>query len=435
MIMKVAKSGVVSEEVRKIAKDEGVSPRILLRRIADGRVVVARNVARRENNVKILGIGYGLRTKVNANVGTSMFVNDLEMEKRKLRIAIRYGADTVMDLSTGGDLDKIRRELMSISSVPFGTVPVYQAYIEAVRKHRAPVEMSEDDFLRAIERHLKDGVDFMTIHAGIRKEHVMKLKKIGRVAGIVSRGGAILAAWMYYNDRENPLYSNFDYILEVFEEYDAVISLGDALRPGAIVDAHDYFQVAEMVTLAELVHRAREKNIQTMVEGPGHVPLNQVVLDIRLEKAITKGAPYYVLGPIVTDISTPYDHISAAIGAAMAAAAGADFICYLTPSEHLSLPNEEQVKLGVIAARIAAHAGDLVKYGKRFLGKDLEMAKARASLDWEKIISLSIEPERARKIRDQFVIPEAGCTMCGPLCVYVILEKILKGEDPEEPEG
>ena len=431
MIMKEAKDGIIGDEVRALAKIEGVSPKKILRRIAEGRIVIAHNLARKNrDNVRIVGIGYGLRTKVNANIGTSMFVTDLDMEKRKLKVAIEHGTDTIMDLSTGGDLDHIRRELISLSDVPFGTVPIYQAYIEAVRKKKSPVYMSEDDMLNVIEKHLKDGVDFMTIHAGIRMEHVMKLRKIKRIAGIVSRGGAILAAWMYYNKSENPLYKNFDYILEMFQEYDAVISLGDALRPGAIVDAHDYFQIAEMVTLAELVHRAREANIQTMVEGPGHVPLNEVVMDIKLEKRITRGAPYYVLGPIVTDISTPYDHISAAIGAAIAAASGADFICYLTPSEHLSLPNEEQVKLGVIGARIAAHAGDIVKYGRRAMKKDLDVAKARASLDWEKIISLSIEPPLARRIHQQFgSFGDRGCTMCGPLCVYVILEKIIRGEE------
>ncbi|MEX0568062.1 MAG: phosphomethylpyrimidine synthase ThiC [Candidatus Njordarchaeota archaeon] len=430
MIMKDAKNGIMSDEIKKLAKIENISSKKILRRVAEGRIIVARNIARKNiENIKIIGIGSGLSTKVNANIGTSMFVNDLELEKRKLKTAIKYGADTVMDLSTGGDIDKIRRELLDMSTVPFGTVPIYQAYIEAARNKGSPVNMSEDDFLNVIEKHLKDGVDFMTIHAGIRREHVLKMRSIKRIAGVVSRGGAILAAWMYHNESENPLYKNFDYILEMFQEYDAVISLGDALRPGAIVDAHDYFQIAEMVVLAELVHKARQANVQTMVEGPGHVPLNEIIMDIKLEKRITRGAPYYVLGPIVTDISTPYDHISASIGAAIAAASGADFICYLTPSEHLSLPNEEQVKLGVIGARIAAHAGDIVKYGNRFMDKDIEMAKARARLDWEKIISLSIEPSAARKIHNQFgPFGEKGCTMCGPLCVYVILEKIIKGE-------
>ena len=428
MIMKYAKDGVVTDEIKELAKIEGISPRKILRRVAEGRIVIARNTARDDlSKIKLIGIGYGLSTKINANIGTSMFVNDLEMEKKKLRVAIEYGADTVMDLSTGGDLDAIRRELLRLSTVPFGTVPIYQAYIEAVQKKKSPVFMTEDDILNVIEKHLKDGVDFMTIHAGIRYEHVMKLKKIGRVAGIVSRGGAILAAWMYYNKAENPLYKNYDYILEMFQEYDAVISLGDALRPGAIVDAHDYFQIAELVTIAELVHRSRRANVQVMVEGPGHVPINEVIMDIKLQKRITRGAPYYVLGPIVTDISTPYDHISAAIGAALAAAAGADFLCYLTPSEHLSLPNEEQVKLGVIAAKIAAHSGDIAKYGWRAKKKDLEVAIARAKQDWEKIINLSIEPKLAKRIHEQFgPQPEKGCTMCGSLCVYIILEDLLK---------
>lgn len=427
--MKYAKDGVVVDEVKELARIEGIPQEKILRRIAEGRIVIARNVARKDlSKIKPVGIGYGLRTKVNANIGTSMFVNDLEMEKRKLKIAIQYEADTVMDLSTGGDLDAIRRELISLSSVPFGTVPMYQAYIDAVRRKKSPLFMTEDDMLGVIEKHLKDGVDFMTIHAGIRYEHIMKLREIRRIAGIVSRGGAILAAWMYYNKAENPLYKNYDYILEMFQEYDAVISLGDALRPGAIVDAHDYFQVAELVTIAELVHRSRKANVQVMVEGPGHVPLNEVVMDIKLQKRITRGAPYYVLGPIVTDTSTPYDHISAAIGAALAAAAGADFLCYLTPSEHLSLPNEEQVKLGVVATRIAAHAGDIVKYGWRAKKKDFEVAVARAKQDWSEIIRLAIEPELAKMIHEQFgPQPEKGCTMCGPLCVYILLEDLLRG--------
>ncbi|MCR8433692.1 MAG: phosphomethylpyrimidine synthase ThiC [Crenarchaeota archaeon] len=428
MIMKYAKDGLVVDEVKELAKIEETSYKKILRRIADGRIVVARNVARKDlSKIKLVGIGYGLRTKVNANIGTSMLVNDLDMEKRKLEVAIQNETDTVMDLSTGGDIDAIRRELISLSTVPFGTVPIYQAYIEAAEKKKSPIFMTEDDILSVIEKHLKDGVDFMTIHAGIRYEHIMKLKYIQRIAGIVSRGGAILAAWMYYNKAENPLYKNYDYILEMFQEYDAVISLGDALRPGAIVDAHDYFQVAELVTIAELVHRSRKANVQTMVEGPGHVPLNEVIMDIKLQKRITKGAPYYVLGPIVTDISTPYDHISAAIGAALAAAAGADFLCYLTPSEHLSLPNEEQVKLGVIATRIAAHAGDIVKYGWKAKKNDLEVAIARARQDWNKIIELAIEPKLAKAIHEQFgPQPDKGCTMCGPLCVYILLEELLK---------
>jgi len=426
-VMLAARNGVVTEEMKVVAKMEEMSVDVLRRRVAEGRIIIPGNLRRRDyQEVKIIGIGEGLSTKVNVNVGTSTFVVNIDMEIEKARTAVKYGSDTIMDLSTGGNLDEIRRKLMEVSPIPFGTVPIYQAYVEAARNKKSPVYMTEDDILGIIEKHLKDGVDFMTIHSGIRLEHVRKLKDIKRVAGIVSRGGAILAAWMLYNNKDNPLYTNWDYILELFGEYDGIISIGDALRPGAIHDAHDYFQMAEMVTVAELVKRAWKAGVQVMVEGPGHVPLNEIAANVRLEKALCSGAPYYVLGPLPTDIAAGYDHVASAIGAAIAAATGADLICYLTPSEHLGLPNAEQVKEGLIAAKIAAHAGDIVKLGERAKKLDLEMSKARKALDWDKMFSLMFDPERAKAIRDQFgVAGVTSCTMCGSLCDYLILKEFL----------
>ncbi len=427
-IMEKARSGIITEEMKLLSKIENIPADVIKRRIAEGRIIIPGNLKRRDHQeVKLVGIGEGLFTKVNVNIGTSTLVTNIDMEIEKAKVAVKYGTDTIMDLSTGGNLDEIRRKLMDVSPIPFGTVPIYQTYIEVAKKRGSPVYMTEDDILNTIEKHLKDGVDFMTIHAGIRLEHILKLKSLKRVAGIVSRGGAILAAWMLYNNKENPLYTNWDYILELFHEYDGIISIGDALRPGAIHDAHDYFQMAEMITVAELVKRAWEANVQVMVEGPGHVPLNEIAANIRLEKALCKGAPYYVLGPLPTDVAAGYDHIASAIGAAIAAATGADLICYLTPAEHLGLPNAEQVKEGLIAAKIAAHAGDIIKLGDKAKKLDLEMSIARAKLDWEKMFKLMYDPEKAKKIRSQFgPVQLSSCTMCGSLCVYLILEKFLK---------
>ena len=330
-----------------------------------------------------------------------------------------------MDLSISENVREIRMVLMKESEpLPFGTVPTYQAYIEGTRKFKGLPD--EDFFLKTVEEHLKDGVDFMTVHAGITKELAKKAVKSERIEPIVSRGGAILAAWMLETDSENPYYKNWDYILELFAEYDSVISLGDALRPGALADALDHLQISELMNNAKLLEKAREKGVQVMIEGPGNVPLNKIVADIRLMKSITKGAPYYVLGPLVTDIALGYDHIAAAIGAAIAAAEGADLICYLTPAEHLSLPNPEQVKEGLIASKIAAHAGDIVKLGEKALKKDIEMSKYRASLEWESMFKLALDPEKAKKIYTQFGARIPSCNMCGSLCVFLILDKYLK---------
>jgi len=422
-IMLIARSGGVPDELYGLSKIEGVEVEKLRKLLAEGKIIVTKNVRRR--NVKIVGVGKGLTTKVNVNIGTSATVIDLEMEKEKARIAVKYGADMIMDLSTGGNLSEIRRELMRASEpLPFGTVPTYQAHIEGVQRFRALPP--EDFYLKVVEEHLRDGVDFMTIHAGITLELARKALRSGRVEPIVSRGGAMLAAWMLENSSENPYYKNFDYLLELFAEYDATISLGDALRPGAIADAHDELQIAELINNARLVKKAREKGVQVMVEGPGHMPMDKIVADIKLMKSLTDEAPYYVLGPLVTDIAAGYDHIAAAIGAAIAAAAGVDLICYLTPAEHLSLPNPEQVKEGLIAAKIAAHAGDIVKLGERASRWDLEMSVARAKLDWGRMFELSLDRERAESIYRQFGVSAASCNMCGPYCVFLILGKYMK---------
>ncbi|RLE89828.1 MAG: phosphomethylpyrimidine synthase [Thermoprotei archaeon] len=421
--MSRARTGAVPEELRIIAREEGIPTERLRDRLASGKIVVLRN--KKRGNVRIVGVGEGLRTKVNVNVGTSPSIVDLGMEVEKVRVAVEYGADSIMDLSTGGDLDNIRRKLLEESRpLPFGTVPIYQAYIEGVRTKRGLPD--EDDFIKILERHLEDGVDFMTIHAGITLELAKRALKSNRIEPIVSRGGSMLTVWMLENNNENPYYTNWNYILELFAEYDAVISLGDALRPGALVDALDHLQIGELIVNAKLLRRAREEGVQVMVEGPGHVPLDKIAIDVKLMKTLTDGAPYYVLGPIVTDTSIGYDHISAAIGAAIAAADGADLICYLTPAEHLSLPTPEQVREGLIAAKIAAHAGDIVKLGSRAVSRDIEISRYKTKLQWDKVISLSIDSKRAREIYEQYGVKVPACNMCGDLCVFLLLSKYLK---------
>lgn len=411
--------------LKRIADEEGVDVAFLRRGIVSGRIIVVRNVKR--SYVKPVAIGEGLRTKVNVNIGTSGTVIDIDMEIEKAKVAVKYGSDTVMDLSTGGDIDEIRRTLIEASSpLPFGTVPIYQAWIDGIRKYGG-VNMPSDWFISVVEQHLKDGVDFTTIHAGITKELAEKAVKSKRIMPIVSRGGSMVTVWMLENNEENPYLQHWDYLVELFREYGAVISLGDALRPGAIADAHDALQIEELVSNTRLARNAISKGVQVMIEGPGHMTMDRIVADVKLMKSLSGGIPYYVLGPLVTDIAVGYDHIAAAIGAAIAAAAGADIICYLTPSEHLSLPNVEQVKEGLIAARIAAHAGDLVKLGARAAKSDIDMSMARARLDWDVQIALSLDRERAEGIKNQFEGGIRSCTMCGQYCVFLLLEKYVSG--------
>ena len=425
--MKVAKEGYETEEMRVVALEEGESPQTIRRRVAEGTVIITRNI--RRENVHPIGIGKGLRTKVNANIGTSPDICDLNLEIEKAKIAIKYGADTIMDLSTGGDLDEIRRAILKAVNVPIGTVPIYQTAVETAKRKGSIVHMTEDDIFNTIEKHAKDGVDFMTVHCGVTKKIVEKLAKQPRLMGIVSRGGTFLAAWILYNDEENPLYKNYDYLLEIAAKYDFALSLGDGMRPGCIFDSTDYFQISELLTIGELVERARNANVQSMVEGPGHLPLNHVEANVKLAKAICKEAPFYVLGPVVTEIAPGYDHIVGAIGGAIAGLAGADFLCYLTPAEHLALPSLEDVKEGVIATRIAAHAADIAKLGAKTYARDLEMAKARAELNWKKQIEISIDPEKAMKIRGKAKLksPET-CSMCSEFCAIKILKEALKSQ-------
>ncbi|UCE16928.1 MAG: phosphomethylpyrimidine synthase [Candidatus Bathyarchaeota archaeon] len=425
--MKAAKLGQITREMRIVAKDEDESPENICRRVANGTVIITRNVQREK--VHPVGIGEGLRTKVNTNIGTSLDMCDLDLELEKARGAVKYGADTIMDLSTAGNLDDIRQTILKAVEVPIGTVPIYQAAIEAIKKRGAIVNMTEDDIFNTIEKHAEDGVDFMTVHSGVTEQIVRRVAKHPRLAGIVSRGGTFLAAWILQHDKENPLYASFDYLLEMAKKYDFALSLGDGLRPGSIFDATDWPQVQELYVLGELVERARAANVQVMVEGPGHLPLNQIEANVQLEKSVCKGAPFYVLGPVVTEIAPGYDHIVGAIGGAVAGLAGADFLCYLTPSEHLGIPTLEDVREGVIATKIAAHAVDIVKRGSKASSRDLAMAQTRAKLDWQKQLDLALDPEKARKIRGRVKLMSPDtCSMCSEYCAIKILKEAFKAE-------
>ncbi|MEM0370528.1 MAG: phosphomethylpyrimidine synthase ThiC [Pyrobaculum sp.] len=418
------KAGRTPEELRILSKVEGLSIEKLRDRVASGQIVVIRNVERPSE--RLVAIGKGLTTKINVNLGTSTEVVDLDAEMKKVEIANKW-ADTVMDLSVGGNLDEIRRMVLARSKIPVGTVPVYQAFIESFSKRGGGAYFSEDDLFKTVERQLKDGVAFMTIHAAVTLELAKKVLKSSRVIPVVSRGGDMMIGWMLHNEAENPFYKRWDYLLELFAEYDAVISIGDALRPGATADAHDEFHIAELVEAARLAKRAIRAGVQVMLEGPGHVPLNDVVWSIKLEKRLTGGVPYYVLGPLPTDVAAPYDHIASAVGAALAAAAGADLLCYITPAEHLSLPTPEQVEQGAIAYRIAAHIGDMVKLGRRARKWDDEVSYYRGKLMWDEMIKRLIDPERAYRVYTQYGQPKVkGCTMCGGYCPMLLVTQQAK---------
>jgi phosphomethylpyrimidine synthase len=421
--LELARKGTVSPQVRHVAEKESVDTDFVIRGLASGEMVVPANV--NHTNLTPCGIGKGLKTKVNANIGTSSDFCDLNTELKKLQTAIDFGADTVMDLSTGGDISAIRRAVVNAGSVPVGTVPIYQAGIEAIENHAAIVNMTVDEIFAVIEEHAKDGVDFMTVHCGVTQQSLATLKRQGRKTDIVSRGGAFLIGWMLHNNKENPLYQHYDRLLDLALEYDFALSLGDGLRPGCLADATDRAQIQELIILGELVERAREAGVQAIVEGPGHLPLNQIATNVQLERSLCLGAPFYVLGPLVTDIGAGYDHITAAIGGAIAAAAGADFLCYVTPTEHLSLPGVQDVKEGVIASRIAAHAADIVKGVQRAREWDEQMSKARKSLDWKVQAELSLDPELSRQIHARIPARGATCSMCGKYCAMAIVEKYL----------
>ncbi|NPA47763.1 MAG: phosphomethylpyrimidine synthase ThiC [Thermococci archaeon] len=418
-----ARRGRITDEVRFIAEREGVDPEKLRRSVAKGHTVIFRNV--HHDWVKPVAVGSAVRVKVNANIGTSRDIVDVEAEIEKAKVAVKYGADTIMDLSTGGDIDSIRKAIMKAVDVPIGTVPIYQAAEEALAKGKAIIEMTEDDMWRAVEKHFRDGVDYATIHVGVTREVVEKMKRVKRVVGMVSRGGTFLAAWILHWGEENPFYRDYDYLLELAKEYDVVLSLGDGLRPGGLPDAGDELQVAELYTLGRLVRRAREAGVQTMVEGPGHVPIDQIPAQVKLAKVATEDAPFYVLGPLVTDIFPGYDHIAGAIGGAIAALHGADFLCYVTPSEHLGLPTVEHVREGVIAAKLAAHAVNLTRFEADFR-KDYLMSAARGRLDWAKQFELSQDQDRFIEIRKERPTKTEACSMCGDLCAIKLIQDMLR---------
>ncbi|HEY3346026.1 MAG TPA: phosphomethylpyrimidine synthase ThiC [Nitrospirota bacterium] len=419
-----ARKGNITTEMRAAAMAEGLSFEFVQKGVAEGTITLCKN---RVHNISPLAVGKGTSTKINANIGTSKDNCDIDLELAKLAAAIELGADAVMDLSTGGPIKEIRARLMEASTVAVGTVPIYQAAVEAAESRGALVSMTGDDLFRVIEEQAAQGVDFVTVHCGVTLESVARLKKEGRILDVVSRGGAFMVEWMVYHGKQNPLYADYGRLLEIAKKYDLVLSLGDGLRPGCLADATDRAQITELITLGELTEIAWADGVQVMIEGPGHVPLNQVETNIKIQKELCKGAPFYVLGPLVTDIAPGYDHITAAIGGAVAGMAGADFLCYVTPAEHLRLPTLDDVKEGVIATKIAAHAADVAKGVPGAIEKDIRMAKARKALDWEGQIALSVNPEKARAMHT----PGKGdgsdaCTMCGEFCAIKHVKEYFK---------
>lgn len=418
-----ARKGTISPQMEAVAGREGLGPEEVLQGVAEGTIVIPANLNHR--GLEPCGIGKGLTTKVNANLGTSSDMNDLEAEISKLAAALEAKADTVMDLSTGGDITAIRQAILARCPVPLGTVPIYQAGVAAIEKQGSIVRMTPDDMFDAIEDHARDGVDFVTVHCGVNEKTIARLKADARLTDVVSRGGSFLIGWILHNQQENPLFEQYDRLLEIALRYDLTLSLGDGLRPGSLADASDRAQLEELLTLGELVDRAREAGVQVMVEGPGHMPLDQIEANVQIQKRTCKGAPFYVLGPLVTDIAAGYDHITSAIGGALAAAAGVDFLCYVTPSEHLALPNPEEVREGVIASRIAAHAGDIVKGIRGAWQQDILMSTARKNLDWEAQVSLALDPRKAASIRERQSTRGTGCSMCGDYCAMQMVSEYL----------
>jgi len=421
-----ARQGEIPGAISRAAGEERIPPEKLRDLVAAGRAVIPKNRKRRE--ILPVAIGEGLRVKVNANVGSSRDRANVNDEIEKTRVAVAAGADAVMDLSTGGPIDEIRRAILAECPVPVGTVPVYQAAADAASRGKSWVELSADDFFDGILKQAEDGVDFMTVHCGVTREALTRLVREGRRLDIVSRGGSLLAEWMGYNGRENPFFEHYDRLLEICRDFDITLSLGDGLRPGCLADATDRAQVHELMMLGELTDRAWERDVQVMIEGPGHVPLHQIAANVQLQKRLCHGAPFYVLGPLVTDIAPGYDHITSAIGGAIAAWSGADFLCYVTPSEHLRLPTVEDVKTGVVASRIAAHAADIARGIPGAMDRDNRMADARRNLDWKAQIELSLDPETARALRGSSLptVDEAACTMCADLCAIKTSRKAIR---------
>ncbi len=427
--MKTAKNGNTTREMEIVGENEQVELEFIRRGIEKGRIIIPKS--NRRDLESPIGIGKGLLVKINANVGSSKTVCNIEEELEKAKIAVKFGADTVMDLSTGvteSNIQTIRKRILSELKVPIGTVPIYQSALRAIDTKGAIIHMTEDDMFNVIEEQAKEGVDFFTIHVGVTKEIVDYLVDHPRTMGVVSRGGTFLASWIIENERENPFNLRYDYLLEMAREYDFTLSLGDGMRPGCIFDSTDYAQVQELLEISKLVKRAWAADVQVMVEGPGHIPANEIERNIKLQKSLCDEAPFYVLGPLVTDIAPGYDELVGAIGGTIAGLAGADYLCYVTPSEHLGLPTKEEVKRGVIATKIAAHAVNIARYGKRASGWDYKMDTARKNLNWEEMIKQSIDPDLAREIhyRNGNSIDENVCSMCGEFCAIKLLKDTLE---------
>ncbi|MDX9786371.1 MAG: phosphomethylpyrimidine synthase ThiC [Desulfobacterales bacterium] len=421
--MDAARKGILTPQMKDVLAKEKITETDLLERVASGKIAIPAN----KNHASLIGggIGLGLTTKINVNLGVSEDCCHIDLELRKVQASIDMKADAIMDLSTFGDTRAFRRKVVELCPVMIGTVPVYDA---VARYGKTVKDITVDDFFNVVTAHAQDGVDFMTIHAGLNRIAVERIRKNPRLTHIVSRGGSVLLEWMEENQRENPFYEHFDRLLEICREYDITLSLGDGLRPGCLKDATDAPQIQELIFLGELTLQAWERDVQVMIEGPGHVPLNEVVTNMQIEKKLCHGAPFYVLGPVVTDVAPGYDHITSAIGGALAASAGADFLCYVTPAEHLRLPDLNDIKEGIVATRIAAHAADIAKGIPGAMDWDIQMSEARKNLDWEKMLSLAMDPEKASAYRESSQpIDREVCTMCGDLCAVKRSRKILEG--------
>jgi phosphomethylpyrimidine synthase len=426
--MELAKDGKIVEKMKTVAENEKVDAEFIRKGVANGRIIIPKS--KTSKSIPI-GIGEGLFVKINANIGSSKKVCEVESEIEKAKIATQFGADTLMDLSSGvneSDVKNIRKKILKEINIPLGTVPIYQSALRALENKGAIIHMDEDDLFNVIEEQAKEGVDFFTIHVGVTKQIVNYLVDHPRTMGIVSRGGTFTAAWILHNGQENPFNEQYDYLLEMAQEYDFTLSLGDGMRPGGIYDSTDYAQIRELMEISKLVKRAWDTNIQVMVEGPGHIPAHEIEHNIKIQKSLCDGAPFYVLGPLTTDIAPGYDHIVSAIGGTLAGLAGADFLCYVTPSEHLGLPNLEEVKRGVIASKIAAHSVNIARYGERASQRDYKMDIARKNLNWKDMINQAIDPELAEEIhsRSGETDEDEACSMCGDLCAIKILKDALQ---------
>ncbi|UZQ51518.1 phosphomethylpyrimidine synthase ThiC [Clostridium kluyveri] len=423
--MDAAKKGIITKEMKVVSQKEGMDVEILRELVAEGKIVIPAN--KNHKSLDAQGVGQGLKTKINVNLGISKDCANIDMELEKVKTAIEMKAEAIMDLSSYGKTEEFRKRIVEMCSAMIGTVPIYDA-VGFYDKELS--DISPEEFLAVVEKHAQDGVDFMTIHAGINRETAKVFKRNKRLTNIVSRGGSLLYAWMELNNKENPFYEYYDKVLDICARYDVTISLGDACRPGSINDSTDASQIKELITLGELTKRAWEKNVQVIVEGPGHMSLNEIAANMQLEKKLCHGAPFYVLGPLVTDIAPGYDHITSAIGGAIAAANGADFLCYVTPAEHLRLPNLEDMKEGIIASKIAAHAADVSNNIKGAKEWDYKMSEARKELNWKKMFELAIDPEKARRYRRESTPEhEDTCTMCGKMCAVRNMNKIMKGKN------